>query len=59
MVIKFKSLDEIDDAVTEWHESDTDEPLHVFLGMTWAEYTLYVTNLKEFKKKLKTNNEVL
>jgi hypothetical protein len=46
--MKFNSLDEIEDAITEWHESDTDEPLHVFLGLTWHEYALYVTNKAKF-----------
>jgi hypothetical protein len=37
------SLDEIDDYIDEWHDSDSsnDLELHQFLGMTWAEYSLW------------------
>lgn len=38
-------IDEIDDFVDQWHngESDPNLELHEFLGMTWNEYTLWVT----------------
>ena len=37
------SLDEIDDYIDEWHDSDSDInlELHEFLGMTWEEYSLW------------------
>ncbi len=37
------SLDEIDDYIDEWHDSnsDIDLELHEFLGMTWEEYSLW------------------
>lgn len=35
--------DEIDDFIDLWHDDETaDEPLHQFLGMTRAEYELWV-----------------
>ncbi|PZU96024.1 MAG: hypothetical protein DCE90_11395 [Pseudanabaena sp.] len=38
------SLDEIDNYIDEWHDSDSDMSLelHEFLGMTWEEYSLWV-----------------
>lgn len=30
--------DDINDWIDEWHEGDSDEELHVFLGLTWPEY---------------------
>lgn len=50
---KFKNLEEIDDAITKWHESDTDEPLHVYLGLTWQEYALFVTQEAKFWEQYK------
>ncbi|MFN5725162.1 MAG: hypothetical protein ACK48D_00175 [Pseudanabaena sp.] len=37
------SLDEIDDYIDEWHDSDSDInlELHEFLGMSWEEYSLW------------------
>lgn len=37
------SLDEIDDYIDEWHDSDStnDLELHEFLGMSWEEYSLW------------------
>jgi len=39
-------LDEIDDYVDIWHDDSTSEDveLHEYLGMTWQEYSLWVTN---------------
>lgn len=39
-------LDEIDDYIDAWHDDDTLEnvELHEYLGMTWQEYSLWVTN---------------
>ncbi|MHA0318230.1 hypothetical protein ACXY7D_06405 [Sphingomonas melonis] len=35
---------EIDDYVDGWHESDSTQELHEFLGMRWDEYTLWVAH---------------
>jgi hypothetical protein len=35
-------LFEIDDFVDRWHESDSSLPLHQYLGMTEAEYDLWL-----------------
>jgi hypothetical protein len=35
-------LDEIDDFVDAWHEQPGDEPLHKYLGMKKAEYSLWL-----------------
>lgn len=37
-------LDEIDDFVDSWHESDSDQDIHEYLGMTEEEYSLWVAN---------------
>ena len=36
--------DEIDDFVEAWHMSDSGEELHDYLGMTWQEYSLWVSD---------------
>jgi hypothetical protein len=36
------SLSEVDDYIDQWHESDEDIPLHVYLGMTSQEYSFFV-----------------
>ena len=36
-------INEIDDFVDEWHDSDGDKSLSEFLGMTEEEYKLWVT----------------
>jgi hypothetical protein len=38
--------EEIDDFVDKWHESDSDESLEDFLGLTAREYELWVKNPK-------------
>jgi len=35
-------LTDVDDYIDSWHESDTNLPIHEFLGMTKSEYTLFV-----------------
>lgn len=37
------SLDEIDDYIDAWHDSDSDMELelHEYLGMTWKEYSIW------------------
>lgn len=37
-------LEDIDDYIDEWHESDSDEELHDYLGMTFEEYSVWVEN---------------
>lgn len=36
--------DEIDDFVETWHDSISDEELHDYLGLTWQEYSLWVSD---------------
>jgi hypothetical protein len=36
--------DEIDDFVDAWHESNSEEKLHEFLGLTWEEYSLFASH---------------
>lgn len=31
--------DEFERGVAEWHRSDSDLPIHEFLGMSWDEYS--------------------
>lgn len=37
-------LDEIDDYIEKWHDSDTDCSVFEYLGMTEEEYLLWVEN---------------
>lgn len=37
-------LDDIDEFVDEWHETDTRLPIYRFLGMTQSEYGLWVAD---------------
>ncbi|WP_155591868.1 hypothetical protein [Lysinibacillus cavernae] len=37
-------LEDIEDYIDEWHESDSDEEIYEFLGMSLEEYGLYVEN---------------
>ena len=37
-------IEDIDDFIDEWHEGEGDEDLHEFLGMSWEEYALWVSN---------------
>lgn len=39
------SADRIDSHIDAWHQSiDTDQPLHEYLGMTWEQYSRWVTD---------------
>ena len=42
------SLDEIDDYIDAWHDSDSDTEieLHEYLGMTWEEYSSWAVKPK-------------
>ncbi len=35
-------LEEIDDWVDKWHDSDQKNELHEYLGMSWTEYSSWV-----------------
>lgn len=35
--------DEIDDFVESWHENDSTQELHEYLGMSWEEYSVWAT----------------
>ncbi|EMY5506447.1 hypothetical protein V8T57_002916 [Bacillus wiedmannii] len=37
-------LEDIDEYIDEWHESDTEEEIYEFLGMTFEEYGIWVEN---------------
>lgn len=36
--------DEIEDFVEAWHGSESNEEIYDFLGMTWEEYSLWMTD---------------
>jgi hypothetical protein len=36
-------LDDIDNYIDRWHESDSPLPLHTYLGMSKPEYSLWLT----------------
>ncbi len=50
-------LEEIDDYVKEWHDSDTEMTIHEFLGMTQEEYFLWVENDCILKYIIKAHTE--
>lgn len=35
-------LDDINDFIEKWHLSNSKQPLHEFLGMTFEEYSIWV-----------------
>ena len=37
-------LSDVDDYIDEWHDGDSTETLHEFLGMNKKEYSLFVKN---------------
>ncbi|WMX57434.1 hypothetical protein [Peribacillus sp. R9-11] len=37
-------LEDIDEYIEEWHESETEEEIYDFLGMTLEEYGIWVEN---------------
>lgn len=41
----------MDDKVAEWHASDSDLELHEYLGLTWDEYGLWLTNPRQFYRE--------
>jgi hypothetical protein len=36
--------DDIDDFIDNWHDNDSGETLHDYLGLTWQEYSLWVSD---------------
>jgi hypothetical protein len=42
-------LSDIDQFVEKWHESDSDESIEEYLGMTFEEYALWVEKPKTLK----------
>jgi len=48
------SLDEIDNYIDEWHDSDSDInlELHEFLGMSWEEYSLWAVKPRLLAERL-------
>jgi hypothetical protein len=36
--------DFIDELIDEWHAGDSPLPLHEYLGMTWEEYKLWLSD---------------
>ncbi len=36
--------DEVDDAVSAWHDSDSKLGLHEYLGWSWSEYVRWVSD---------------
>ena len=47
------NFDAIDDDIADWHESTECEcELHEYLGLTWEDYSLFVTNPAEFESRL-------
>lgn len=42
-------IEEIDDYIEEWHNSDSLEEIYEFLGMTFDEYSIWVENASMIK----------
>ena len=40
----YSMLDEVDDYVESWHDGNSKLPLHIFLGMSKSEYSLWVAD---------------
>lgn len=45
-------LEEIDDYIDQWHDSDTDEELYEFLGLTALEYNIWLLKGNSFIKSI-------
>lgn len=43
------SIDDVDDFVERWHESDSSMSLHEYLGMSWDDYALWVGGADELE----------
>lgn len=54
-------IEDIDDFIDEWHKGEGNEDLHEFLGMSWEEYALWVSNpyvLPDIIKARKENKRI-
>lgn len=51
------TLDQIDDFVGEWHDSDSTLPLSEFLGMTFAEYKSWVENAESLANLVQSRKD--
>lgn len=57
--------EEIDDYIDAWHEGDSDESLHEYLGMSSEEYSLWIKNpnaihsiIEEYHNNRKTSSKL-
>lgn len=41
--------EELDDHIDKWHNSDSNKPLHEFLGMTREQYSLWISGQGKLK----------
>lgn len=44
VVVGEASIDDVDDYVEKWHQGDSEEDLHDYLGLTWNEYIEWVAH---------------
>jgi hypothetical protein len=52
-------LDEVDDFIDAWHKNPGDQPLHQFLGMSHAEYSLWLLDPDTMPIIIKARHEQL
>lgn len=45
----------IHDFIEKWHESDSEVPLHEYLGLTWDEYSYFVKTDELPKREIRVN----
>lgn len=38
--------------VGEWHDGESEEALHIYLGLTWKQYCLWVENPQRFYEEM-------
>ena len=46
-------VENIDDYITEWHESNSKLPIHKYLGLTKYEYGVWITHPHTIKNIIK------
>ncbi|CAN5339143.1 hypothetical protein BH09SUM1_BH09SUM1_16130 [soil metagenome] len=51
--------EEIDDYVDAWHSGDGKLSMHEFLGMTWDEYSLWVSDPASLKRTIVLRRKAL
>jgi hypothetical protein len=49
---------DIDDYIDRWHDGPSSEPLHEYLGLTWAEYSRWVDDPASLTKTLAARRKV-